>query len=186
MRWRSVTTTTAISAALAGYLLLMREQDNPLTDVTAPAQPGYYLKQALITETGADGVRTQLRAAHIQQNLDDNSISLSQVNVDYHSDAQRHWLLSADSGWLPAASRTIRFNGNVHVRPQDPGAQAPQVFTGELSIDTARNVATAPGAVRLLLDGQQLTAVGMDFDFNRQRLRLESQVNGQFRTPANR
>lgn len=184
MRWQSILTTTAIASALAGYILLMRNSDDELRNLPAPAQPGYYLQQATITETGPDGQpRMKLQADRINQNPVDESISLERVSVTYRSNDRRTWLLTAERGYLTNSHR-IDFNGNVHIRPQDASPSsvaAPQIRTDALSIDTDQNIAQAPGTVRLEFGTQQLTAVGMKFDIARQALRLESNVNGQFR-----
>lgn len=181
MRWRPVLATTTIAAALGGYILATREADDELTDLPAPAQPGYYLQQATIVETGADGnARMKLHARQISQNLNDDSISLQQVTVDYVSEDSTAWLLTADQGHLPTGAKVISFNGNVYIRPQHVQESLPEIRTEVLNIDPDQNLATAPGKVSFALDNQLLTAVGMKFDFKRQKLRLESQINGQF------
>lgn len=185
MRWQSILATTAISAALAGYILFTRDNDEALTDVPAPAQPGYYLKQATITETGPDGnARMRLQAGQIAQSTGDNSILLQQVSVSYRSNDNRTWLLTADHGQMHSGTTQVDFNGNVHIRPETPVARdaaAPDIHTDTLSIDTVQNIAHAPGMVRIAFGPHQLTATGLNFDFARQILRLESDINGQFR-----
>jgi LPS export ABC transporter protein LptC len=180
MPWRAVFISVLIAVALAGYSLLTRN-DNELTDTPAPAQPGYYLKQASIIETDASGAaRLKLQAAQIVQNLADDSISMQQVSVISRSEDGTDWLLTANQGQLPANSKTVSFSGDVYVRPQNAQLQRPQIRTEALSINTEQNLATAPGRVSFELDQQHLTAVGLKYDLKRQKLKLNSQVHGQF------
>ncbi|MGD9841468.1 MAG: LPS export ABC transporter periplasmic protein LptC [Steroidobacteraceae bacterium] len=182
MRRRSTLITTAIAAALAGYILVSRQAGDELTDVRAPEQPGYYLKQATIIETAADGTpRMKLQAAEIVQNLHDDSISMQQVVLNYRSEDNNPWLLSADQGRLPANSKAIDFSGNVYIRPQDDSQQGTEIRTDTLNIDTENNLATTPGQVEFVMDQQQLTAVGLKYNLKRQTLQLHSQVHGTFK-----
>jgi lipopolysaccharide export system protein LptC len=185
MRWRSTLTTTVISAALAGYILVSRQTGDDLIDVRAPTQPGYYLKQATVIESGTDGKpRMKLQAAEIRQQLSDDSISMQQVVVNYRSEDNTPWLLSADQGQLPAHSKTVRFSGNVYIRPEDNQLQRAEIHTDSLSIDTEKNLASTFGTVTFVMDQQQLTGVGLKYDLKRQTLQLHSQVHGTFQNKS--
>lgn len=181
MQWRSILATTAIAAGLAGYILVARQSGDELTEVKAPAQPGYYLKQATIIETGKDGSpRLKLQAARINQNMADNSITLQQVVVNYRSEDDTPWILTADQGQLPASARSVHFTGNVFIRTEDARLQRPEIRTAQLSIDTENSQATAPGEVDFAMDQQKLSGIGLKYDMKRQKLQLNSQVHGNF------
>ncbi|MGC3982677.1 MAG: LPS export ABC transporter periplasmic protein LptC [Steroidobacteraceae bacterium] len=199
MRWRTIIVTTSICAGLAGYLMLMRDADEGLTDIPAPEQPGYYLKQATVTQTGVNGLlRTRLKAEQIMQNVADDSISMQQVVVDHLDEDANDWLLTADSGHLPPGSANVEFNqkyaqgdikpgtailtltGNVLIRARDVSKTNVEIHTDVLNVDTVSYVATAPGKVRFVQGRNELTGVGMKFDFKGQKLRLESQINGHY------
>ena len=186
MQWRSTLATTTIAAAMAGYILVARQSGDELSEVKAPAQPGYYLNQATIIETGKDGnPRLKLQAARINQNMTDNSITLQQVMVNYRSEDATPWILTADQGQLPASAKIVHFTGNVFIRTEDERLLRPEIRTAELSIDTENYLATAPGEVDFVMDEQKLSGIGLKYDMKRQKLQLNSQVHGKFLAEKN-
>ncbi|MGE0114789.1 MAG: LPS export ABC transporter periplasmic protein LptC [Steroidobacteraceae bacterium] len=181
MSWRTVLITAVIAILLAGYGLLTHRKEDELTITPAPAQPGYYLHEAIVTETDASGAaRLKLHASRIAQNPADNSIELQQVTLDYQSDPNARWLLTANRGHLAAGSHTINFFGAVNIKPQNQTDNQIELRTETLSVDTLNNIATAPGKVSIDMDQQRLTAVGLKYDLKRQTLQLESRLHGQF------
>ncbi len=181
MQWRSTLATTTLAAVLAGYLLVAWQNHDEFAQLTAPVELGYYLKQATVIETGADGnTRLKLQAANITQNLKNDSINLQQVVVNYQSEDMTPWLLTADRGELPANSKQLHFYGNVFIKSQDASLQRPEIRTSELLIDTEKYLASTNAQVVFMMDEHQLSSIGLKYDLKRQRLQLNSQVHGLF------
>jgi LPS export ABC transporter protein LptC len=179
--WRAVLIIAAIAVILAGFGLWASRNGEDLRVGPAPAQPGYYLKQAVVTETDATGAaRFKLSAEQINQNPKDQSIDLQTVLLDYRSDPDSLWLLTANHGHLVGGSRVIDFTGNVHIKPQAPSTNRVELQTETLSMDTENNIATAPGKVKFTMDGQFLNAVRLKYNLKQQTLQLESGLHGQF------
>jgi lipopolysaccharide export system protein LptC len=179
--WRTVLLIALIAVLLAAYSLWSRRSGDELHDRPAPAQAGYYLRNATVTETDATGAaRFKLRANTINQNPADQSIDMAQVQLNYQSGPDALWLLTAERGHLASGSRVIDFSGNVNIKPQQPSDNRVELQTEALSIDTANNIAAAPGKVRFQMDREHLTAFGLKYDLKRQTLRLESRLHGQF------
>lgn len=146
-------------------------------------QQGYYVKQATIIETSDTGeAQWTLHAETITQNLRDDSIALQGVRVDYMPQPDRHWLLTADGGHIPPASRIIEFRGNVLVRPADD-ERALALRTGSLRIDTEHSIASTAAEVIVEMNRQRLSARGLRADLKGDALRLESRVHGRFDVP---
>jgi lipopolysaccharide export system protein LptC len=183
LKWRTVLLIAVIAVMLAGFGIWSQRDGADLRVGAAPAQPGYYLKDAVVTETDATGAaRFKLRAQQINQNPKDESIDLQQVQLDYRSDPDSLWLLTANHGHLVGGSRVIDFTGNVVIKPQAPSSNRVELQTETLSMDTANNIATAPGQVKFAMDGQLLNAVGLKYNLKRQTLQLESGLHGQFKS----
>jgi lipopolysaccharide export system protein LptC len=179
--WRAVLITAVIAVLLAGFGLWSRRGGDDVHIGPAPAQPGYYLQNAIVTETDASGAaRFKLRADQINQHPQDESIDLQTVKLDYRSAPDALWLLTANHGHLVSGSRVINFTGNVNITPQAPSDNRVELHTETLSMDTENNIATAPGKVTFKMDQQILSAVGLKYDLKRQTLQLESRVHGQF------
>jgi LPS export ABC transporter protein LptC len=180
-RWRAVLIIALIAVILAAFGVWSQRDGDDLRVAPAPVQPGYYLKSAVVTETDASGAaRFKLHAQQINQNPKDESVDLQQVQLDYRTAPDTLWLLTADRGHLVGGSRVIDFTGNVHIKPQAPSSNRVELNTELLSMDTEKNIATAPGKVRFAMDGQSLNAVGLKYNLKRQTLQLESALHGQF------
>jgi LPS export ABC transporter protein LptC len=171
----------AVLGALAvSYGVLTRRDDDESTAVAKPAQPGYYLEDAVIVETGKDGKpRVKLSARMIEQNPRDDSIALNDVRVDYTATPTRHWLLTAASGHVPAGSQRIQFEGDVQIRDLSSDT-SPRVTSDRLDLDMQKNIASTNSPVRIAFGPHVLTARGLWADLKGETLRLESQVNGNF------
>jgi LPS export ABC transporter protein LptC len=182
MSWRWATLAALLAALVIGYGAFQERATSPSGAVEPPQQPGYYLQDALITETQPDGsLRLRLSARYIQQSAVDESIAMDQVRVNYFQTPDREWLLTADRGVIPADSRIVQFAGDVQLQP----AQEPQTWlrTQALAIDTERNLAygmNAPAALQL--GGHAVNVQNFTAELDTGALRLES-VNGRFEAP---
>jgi lipopolysaccharide export system protein LptC len=176
-RWLWV---AVIAALVVTYALLTRNERQTGTPVARAPQPGYYLEDAVIVETGADGQpRVKLAARVIAQNAEDNSINLTDVRVDYTGDTERHWLLTSQHGFVPPDSQRIQFTG--HVQIQDiAGENAPRANTERLELDMDKDIARTDAPVQITFGPHLLSSRGLWADLKGETLRLESQVNGHF------
>ena len=173
----------AVLGALAvTYAVLTREDRDPTSQATRPPQPGYYLEDAVIIETGPNGKpRVKLAARVIAQNAMDNSIGLTDVRVDYTGDTKKRWLLTAHTGYVPPDSQRIEFAGDVQIEDVTPQKDsAPRATTERLELDMRKNIARTDAPVQIAFGPHSLSARGLWADLNGETLRLESQVNGHF------
>jgi len=156
--------------------------------VAAVDQPGYVLTWAKITDTADDGSpRMRIQAVRIEQIPADNSVELSTLNLTYRSVEDRDWVVTADHGVVPEASKIVRLDGNVRIRGTvADGAPAAVIETPTLEFDTEQSTARTDDDVRLVMGLQTLTAHGLNADLKQRHLRLESRVHGQFNPPFNR
>ncbi|MGH8178622.1 MAG: LPS export ABC transporter periplasmic protein LptC [Steroidobacter sp.] len=182
MNWRWISLAALLAALVIGYGAFNDRSATPASSSGPPRLPGYYLHDAVITETQNDGsVGIRLIARRIEQRPSDDSIAISDVRVSYFQAPGKEWLLSAQRGLVPADSRIVQFEGDVELRPGD----APDAFlrTEALAIDTERNVAYGLNPPVELNFGQHaLTVQNFTADLNTEKLHLET-VNGRFRSP---
>lgn len=147
-----------------------------------PVQPGYYLRQAEMTEFGVDGrVRLRLTAASAAQDRATNTIHASQVHVDYLALPDQVWQLDARHGTLPPGESRVRLHGDVAMTgTRDGRPERAVVRTDWLELDTRQQRATTTAAVSVTLGPYVLDAIGLSADLKAGTLRLESSVNGSF------
>jgi len=180
MNWRWISIAAFLAALVAIYgARVDRDVSSDGADDTQPP-PGYYLKDAIITQTQPDGSpNLRLVASRIDQQRKDNSIHLDAVRLDYLKMPERHWVLTADHGMVPENSRTVQFTGNVDLHP----AQATQqtwLRTEALSIDTEKNQAyTTQSPVTIRFGTYSMTVKRLEADLATEKVRLESARGGK-------
>lgn len=186
MNWRWVSLAAALAAVVIGYDTLVERTPAPELG-EAPQQPGYYLKDALVTrfnEAGSPGM--VLSARHIQQRYSagrsQERITLEEVQMDYYAGAQSNtgaWALTALAGEVPADSQVVHLSGNVQLRSLDAGSDA-LLSTDSLAIDTASNVAYSTSSpVSLRFGPHTLSVKSLRADLTQEQLQLED-VHGRF------
>ncbi len=173
----------AVVAGGALLLNLLAGSPDDATESTAAAdERGYYLNDARLTELGADGrPRVVVRARSIEQQLADQSVHLAQIELDYTTQKQGEWRVTADRGRLPSDRGSLLLEGNVLVvGAAERSAGQAIIRTDELAYDTRTNVVQTAAAVTVDIGTHQLRGRGMRVSLNQGTLRLESNVNGQF------
>jgi LPS export ABC transporter protein LptC len=189
MNWRWISLAALLAALVIGYGALVERSPAPTTNDAQAEQPGYYLQDAIVTQTQQDGsVSLRLVANRIEQQRRDDSIALDTVRVNYYQSnsgsksgqsPQREWLLNARQGLVPANFRVVQLFGDVVLRPAD--AQ-PEAFlrVDALAVDTQTNVAySLASPVRVRFGSHEMVVKNFRADLDSENIRLES-VHGRF------
>ena len=178
--------STMLAVVAGGALLLNLLAGRPDEATEAPAtadERGYYLNDARLTELGADGrPRVVVRAQSIEQQLVDQSVHLAQLELDYTTQEQGEWRVTADRGRMPSDRGSLLLDGHVLVVGTAEGGQGTAVIrTDELAYDTRTNVVQTAAPVTVQFGPHELRGRGLRVGLNQGTLRLESNVNGQFK-----
>jgi LPS export ABC transporter protein LptC len=180
MNWRWISLAALLAALVIGYGALIERNPAPAASSEQAEQPGYYLTDAVITQTQKDGsLSLRLIANRIEQQRRDDSIELQTVRVNYFQSPEREWLLTARQGFVPANFRVVQLSGDVELRPANA---LPTAFlrTDAMAIDTQTNIAYSTSSPVHLRFGQHAMVVkNFRADLSNEKLRLES-VNGRF------
>lgn len=175
MSWRWISVAALLAALVIGYGALMDRRTEPVASSDAPPQSGYYLKDALITETHADGsMKMRLAARQIEQQPQDGSFVLSEVHADYFRSPDREWTLSARSGFMPGDSHVLNLQGDVELRPAN-AVDGTSLRTETMAIDTDKNIAYSTDSPVTLRFGQHAMVVNsFTADLSTEKIRLET------------
>jgi len=177
----------SILALLAGGALLfnlLAGGDDDATEMeTAADDRGYYLNDAKLTELGPEGrPRVVVRAQTIEQQLSDQSVQLAGLDLDYNTQQQGTWHVTADRGHMSSDRVSLQLQGNVRVTGAAEQGQGPAVIrTDELAYDTRTNVVQTAAPVTVEFGPHELRGRGLRVSLNEGTLRLESNVDGQFK-----
>lgn len=173
----------AALAAVAGAVLAWRMlagYDSQIETRAVEDRRGYYLDDATLTEMGADGApRILLRAVHVEQQLSDQSVLLSDLSVDYNAAQAGSWTLTADRGRLLADAKSLQLSGNVVVKGAEARGEA-VIQTDQLTYETQTGVVQTAEPVAVRFGKHRLEGRGLRVALNDGTLRLESNVHGRF------
>jgi LPS export ABC transporter protein LptC len=178
MNWRWIITVAVLAALLAGYSTLLRRDPADLGNNTLE-QPGYYLENAVVTQSNADGSPgISLMARRIEQPQRTEQIDLIDVQLDYLQTPAQRWRLTAKHATVPRDSRIVQFSGDVELRPVS-SAEKTYLRTQALTVDTVKNLAYSNGTqVDVQLGPYFVTAERIDVDLHREKVRMQG-VNGR-------
>lgn len=180
MNWRWISLAALLAALVIGYGTLIDRNPEPAASSEQAEQPGYYLTDAVITQTQKDGsLSLRLIANRIEQQRRDDSIELQTVRVNYFQSPEREWLLTARQGFVPASFRVVQLSGDVELRPAN-AQPAAFLRTDAMAIDTQTNIAYSTSSpVRLRFGQHAMVVKYFRADLSNEKIRLES-VNGRF------
>ena len=179
MNWRWVSIAALLAALVIGYGAFNERDADSLTTTGAPPQPGYYLNDAIITQTQKDGsLGVRFVAKRIEQRPSDDAVAITGVRVNYFQAPRKEWILTAQHGLVPAHSQVVQLMGAVELRPSD----APNAFlrTDALEIDMERNIARGvESPTKIRIGPHTLTAHQFTADLRTEKLHLES-IHGAY------
>jgi LPS export ABC transporter protein LptC len=178
MNWRWIITVALLAALLAGYSAFLRRDGTGNLSNNTLEQPGYYLEDAVITQTNADGSPgISLNAKRIEQQQRTDEITLIDVNADYLQTPEQRWNLTAKRAVVPRDSRIVQFSGDVELKPKQ-SATPTYLRTQALTVDTEKNLAYSNDSpVDVQLGAYLLTAQRIDVDLRREKVRMRG-LNG--------
>ena len=144
--------------------------------------PGYYLKNAILTDydvSGAPSIR--IEAERIDQIDHGNEVALYNVRVNYDAPGGQTWVLFGDTAHVQPGGKVIDVAGNVRLQGENPGTPGTAVVhTDVLSYNVPEGIASTKSDVRIDYGGHVLTGRGMSANMKERTIRLESRVNGRF------
>lgn len=173
-----------VAAAVAGLALLyglFAGRDGADIELGEPGQQrGYYLSDATLTETGADGrPRFVVHARTIEQRLSDQGVELDDLALDYRTRDFGLWHATAREGFMPADRQSLQLSGDVTVTGAQSHSQA-VIRTERLGYDIAHGVVQTDDPVAVRFGEHVLNARGLRAELNAGTLQLESNVHGRF------
>jgi LPS export ABC transporter protein LptC len=174
--FRLFTVLAVAALAFSTWILSSPAHRPKAADAGAAADlPGYYLKDATLTDFDAAGNPSiHLHADRIDQIDHGSEVMLSTVRVDYQSP-------NGDTARVQPGGTIIDVSDHVRLQGEATGrAGTAIVLTDALRYDVREAVASTRSDVRILFGAQTLTARGMVANLKERTMHLESKVNGRF------
>jgi len=183
MSFRIFTILAVVALAVSTWILSTPTPNRKLAN-TAPRarQPGYYLRDAVLTDydrSGDPGIK--IAAARIDQIDDSNELALHDIRVDYQAPGGQSWLMVGKLAHIEPGGNAVDVSGDVRLWSADRRhAGAALIRTDRLTYDVHAALVHTASDVRIDFAGQTLTARGLIANLNERTLSLESRVNGRF------
>ena len=155
---------------------------HPAADAKQAELPGYYLKNAVLTDYDLAGDPSiRIEAERIDQIAHGSEVALYNIRVLYQPPNGQPWVMVGDVAHVEPDGKVVDVTGNVRLQSQATGREgAAVVHTDTLSYDVASAVASTKSDVRIDFAQHSLTAHGMVANLKERTMRLESKVNGRF------
>ena len=180
LKRRIVTIASSVAGLALLYGLLSGHEESDAEFGNAAAQRGYYMNDATLTEMGKDGrPRVIVHAVNIEQQLSDQSVRMSQLELDYHTKESGNWHVTAREGDMPADRKSIQLSGDVAITGVESRGEA-LIRTERLSYDIDDAIVQTEDPVSVRFGPHLLKARGLHAELNAGTLKLESDVNGHF------
>jgi lipopolysaccharide export system protein LptC len=179
-----VFTVLAVAALIIGTWILTSSERRVSVQGGAKQSdlPGYYLKNAILTDYDASGAPSiRVEAERIDQIDHGNEVALYNVRVNYDAPGGQAWVLIGDTAHVQPGGKIIDVAGNVRLQGENPGTPGTAVVrTDLLSYNVPEGIASTKSDVRIEYGGHILTARGLSANLKERTMRLESKVNGRF------
>ena len=183
MLFRFFTVLSFIALAVSTWILSSPARRQPAqTDAKQADLPGYYLKNAVLTDFDLAGdPNIRIEAERIDQIAHGNEVALYNVRVNYQAPNGQTWVMVGDVAHIQPGGKVVDVSGNVRLQGEVTGREGtPVIHTDTLSYNIPTAVASTKSDVRLDFGGHTLTARGLVANLKERTIRLESKVNGRF------
>jgi lipopolysaccharide export system protein LptC len=183
MLFRIFTVLAVVALGISTWIL-SSPAHRPRLDLQASQSelPGYYLKNAVLTDYDAAGLPTiRIEAQRIEQIDHTPAVTLFEVRVNYRAPNGQNWVLFGDHAHVRPGGKVVDVDGNVRLQGERSGnSPAAVVHTDVLSYDVADAVASTDHDVRIDFGAQTLSAHGLVVDLKERTMHLSSRVYGRF------
>ena len=183
MLFRFFTVVAVLALAVSTWILSSpaRRQQTQI-DAKSPDLPGYYLKNAVLTDYDLAGdPNIRIEAERIDQIAHGNEVALYNIRVIYQAPNGQSWVMVGDAAHVQPGGKVVDVTGNVRLQGEATGTEgAAVIHTDTLSYNVADAVASTHSDVRIDFAKHTLTARGMIANLKERTMRLESKVSGRF------
>ncbi len=170
--------------AIAGSFWLAGQQRSaptPTTVETAAADLGYSARDAVLVETGDDGMPMYTLNADVIRQRPEDGVEFQQVRMTFRDANGQEWHGRADSGRLDTETGKVDLQGDVQADGLLPGSAEPvNLSTEQLDVDTRDSILATDQSITLTSPFRTLKSTGMVATLKDNHLVLQSNVRGTF------
>ena len=182
MLFKGFTILAVAALAITIFLSSTARHQQTQTDANQADLPGYYLKNAVLTDYALSGdPSVRIVAERIDQIDHGNEVALLKVQVDYLAPNGQAWMLLGDTAHIQPGGTVVDVSGDVRLQGESTNrAGAAVIHSDTLSYNVPDAIVSTKSDVRIDFSGHTLTARGLVANLKERTVHLESKVNGRF------
>ena len=180
MSWRTgLTLVLLLAAAASGWSVW--KLSRPAEPEVLKARPDYVLHDFEMTSLDKDGTEAfTLRGPLLERDPREKSMAMATPLFLVPGKAGQYWEVRADKGLVPADGERLDLSGGVLATSPADAPPPTRIATEQLSLFPRQNRASSNAAVVVTRPGHTMRGVGMQADFERQRVSLLSEVKHHY------
>ncbi len=180
MSWRNGLIAVLLVAAVASGWSVWK-LSRPAEPGVLKARPDYVLRDFELTSLDKDGTEAfTLRGPLLQRDPGEKTMAMQTPLFLVPDQDGQYWQVRADNGLVPADGERLDLRGNVQATSPAGAPPPTRIATEQLTLFPRQNRASSTAAVLVTRPGHTMRGVGMQADFNRQRVSLLSQVRHHY------
>lgn len=170
--------TLLLGLAAATWLIGRPFPTDEVVTTPAASQAGYYLKDAVLLGTDADGrIYYRVFAGRVEQSSGSDDLLLSRVRVEYEPELDVNWRFSAEEGRASTATDTIELaRGVVLTHQAESDSPGTTIETQSLRLDAGKSMAQTEDHVTVRRGNTLFEAESLEADLNLDHLELQRVV----------
>ena len=175
--FRNLLLLVLLSGAATGTWLMSRppQESAPTASAVRPAPPGYYLRDAVIMGTDANGVvMYRIFAALVERTSETGDLLLTDVRVEYAAREAIAWHVTAERAAARSGGESLNLYGGVRLATHPADGSEPTVIeTQELQFAPETYAAYAKLPVSVTRGAARLRSDSLSANLKSDRLDLE-------------
>jgi LPS export ABC transporter protein LptC len=183
MNARNIVSFTLLLIGALGtwYLARTLNSDDVQAIKTQQLQNGFYLKSARIFGTATTGQLLYEIEAEYAEQLTKGQVEFQNVEINYTTEANVPWTLSADMALIGDNREVIELSGHVVAVSNDGfSGDVTEIRTSYLELEPDDFRARTDERVQIRIGARSITATGMLALLQTNQLQLNSNVSGKF------
>jgi len=140
----------------------------------------FYLNSTKILNTAKSGIYLFTLEADYAEQESKDLIKFYNVKITYTPESKVSWSLTSDIASKYSENEFLILKGNVIAKSGKSLTDETIIYSDELELDPSNYIVKTDSQVTIKLGDHNLTAIGMLATLSKDKLELQSQINGTF------
>ena len=144
----------------------------------------FYLNSTKILNTAKSGIYLFILEADYAEQESKDLITFYNVKITYAPESKISWSLTSNIASKYSENEFLVLKGNVIAKSGKKSTNETIIYSEELELDPSNYIVKTDSQVTIKLGSHNLTAIGMLATLSKDKLELQSKINGTFLPPV--